>query len=61
MTDTPRRIALVTGATNGIGIWTALGLAKDGYVVGIVARDRARGEAMQKRLAEHAPARSVSE
>ena len=28
MTDTARRIALVTGATNGIGIWTALGLAK---------------------------------
>jgi len=59
MTDTPRKIALVTGATNGIGIWTALGLAKGGDVVGIVARDRARGEAMQKWLAEHAPASRI--
>jgi NAD(P)-dependent dehydrogenase (short-subunit alcohol dehydrogenase family) len=54
-----QKIALVTGATNGIGIWTALGLAKDGDVVGIVARDRARGEAMQKWLAKHAPASRI--
>jgi NAD(P)-dependent dehydrogenase (short-subunit alcohol dehydrogenase family) len=54
-----QKIALVTGATNGIGIWTALGLAKDGDVVGIVARDRARGEAMQKWLAKRAPASRI--
>ncbi len=49
-----QKIALVTGATNGIGIWTALGLAQQGYIVGIVARDRARGEAQQRWLAERA-------
>ena len=49
------KIALVTGATNGIGIWTALGLAQQGYTVGVVARDRARGEARRTWLAERAP------
>jgi NAD(P)-dependent dehydrogenase (short-subunit alcohol dehydrogenase family) len=51
-----QKIALVTGATNGIGVWTALGLAQQGYAVGIVARDRTRGEAMRTWLAERAPA-----
>ena len=53
------KIALVTGATNGIGIWTALGLAQQGYTVGIVARDRTRGTAMRTWLAERAPAGQV--
>jgi retinol dehydrogenase-14 len=50
-----QKIALVTGATHGIGIWTALGLAGGGGTVGIVARDRARGEAMRQWLMERAP------
>ena len=53
------KIALVTGATNGIGIWTALGLAQQGYTVGIVARDRTRGTAMRTWLAERAQAGQV--
>jgi retinol dehydrogenase 14 len=54
-----REYALVTGATNGIGLWTALGLAKHGYRVGVVARDRPRGEATKIWLAERAPAGQV--
>ena len=38
-------VSLVTGATGGIGRWIALGLAKAGHVVVIVARDRQRGNA----------------
>jgi NAD(P)-dependent dehydrogenase (short-subunit alcohol dehydrogenase family) len=53
------KIALVTGATHGIGIWTALGLAQQGYAVGIVARDRTRGAAMRSWLAERAPSGQV--
>ncbi len=35
---------LVTGATNGIGLETARGLAKTGAQLALVARDRAKGE-----------------
>src|SRR5579859_2728221 len=59
MADAQPKTALVTGATNGIGIWTALGLAAGGATVGIVARDRARGEEMRRWLAERAPAGRV--
>ncbi|MBI1757617.1 MAG: SDR family NAD(P)-dependent oxidoreductase [Actinobacteria bacterium] len=40
------RIALVTGATDGIGRATALGLARLGMRVVVVGRDRGRGEAV---------------
>jgi NAD(P)-dependent dehydrogenase (short-subunit alcohol dehydrogenase family) len=40
------RVCLVTGATQGIGRETALGLARLGAEVHLVARDRARGEAV---------------
>lgn len=36
---------VVTGASNGIGLETALGLARLGASVALVARDRAKGEA----------------
>jgi NAD(P)-dependent dehydrogenase (short-subunit alcohol dehydrogenase family) len=39
------RVCLVTGATRGIGRATALGLARLGADVHLVARDRVRGEA----------------
>jgi NAD(P)-dependent dehydrogenase (short-subunit alcohol dehydrogenase family) len=40
------RVCLVTGATQGIGRETALGLARLGADVHLVARDRARAEAV---------------
>lgn len=42
---------LVTGATGGIGRETALGLARAGAAVLLVARDRERGEAVAREIA----------
>jgi NAD(P)-dependent dehydrogenase (short-subunit alcohol dehydrogenase family) len=41
---TKRRIAVVTGATGGLGIVTARELARKGARVVMAARDRARAE-----------------
>jgi NAD(P)-dependent dehydrogenase (short-subunit alcohol dehydrogenase family) len=49
------RVAIVTGATHGIGVWTALGLARRGGTVVIVARDRGRGETSRRWVAERTP------
>ena len=38
------RIAIVTGASGGIGLWTAVGLAKAGAHVIMICRDARRGE-----------------
>ena len=38
------RTAIVTGANAGIGLWTAIGLAKAGAQVILVCRDSVRGE-----------------
>ncbi len=46
------RVALVTGATSGIGQETAVGLAARGAQVVLVGRDRARGEAARKDVTE---------
>lgn len=40
------RVALVTGATSGIGLETARALARDGWKVVITARDPTRGQAV---------------
>jgi NAD(P)-dependent dehydrogenase (short-subunit alcohol dehydrogenase family) len=45
------RTCLVTGATSGIGLETAKGLAREGARVLIVGRDPARGEAARREIA----------
>ena len=49
------RVAVATGATAGIGQWIALGLARAGYRVVLVGRDRARGEAVRGWIGGHVP------
>jgi NAD(P)-dependent dehydrogenase (short-subunit alcohol dehydrogenase family) len=47
----PAPIALVTGATAGIGLYTALGLAGNGFHVVMAGRDAARLERARRRVA----------
>jgi NAD(P)-dependent dehydrogenase (short-subunit alcohol dehydrogenase family) len=48
-------IAVVTGATGGIGRWIALGLARANYHVVMIARDRVRAAAAQTWITQQAP------
>ena len=48
------RIAIVTGASGGIGLWTALGLAKAGAQTVMLCRDARRGEEARRVVAERA-------
>lgn len=50
----PHRIALVTGASAGIGLYTALGLAGIGFRVIMVGRDAARIERARRLVEERA-------
>lgn len=49
------KLAIVTGASAGIGLHTALGLARAGMRVVMVGRDADRTEAARRFVAEHAP------
>lgn len=46
------KICMVTGATSGIGKATALGLARQGATVVMVARNKSKGEAARQELQE---------
>jgi NAD(P)-dependent dehydrogenase (short-subunit alcohol dehydrogenase family) len=48
----PERVALVTGASAGIGLYTALGLARAGFRVIMAGRDRARIERGRRLVGE---------
>jgi NAD(P)-dependent dehydrogenase (short-subunit alcohol dehydrogenase family) len=48
----PERVAIVTGATAGIGLYTALGLARQGMRIVVVGRDPARTERARWLVAE---------
>ncbi len=56
MTAGAERIALVTGATAGIGLYTALGLAGAGFRVILTGRDAARLEQARRTVGERAGA-----
>ncbi len=47
------RVAVVTGASSGIGLHTALGLARIGMRVVMAGRDRGRTEAARRFVTEH--------
>src|SRR6202034_857104 len=49
--DAGGRVALVTGANSGIGLATASELARRGFQVWLLCRDRARGEQAQGTIA----------
>jgi len=53
-TGSERRIAVVTGASAGIGLYTALGLARAGLHVVMTGRNPARTEAARRFVAERA-------
>lgn len=55
----PERIALVTGATSGIGTETARGLARVGFRVGLVGRDPERTERTAAEIREAVPGASI--
>ncbi len=48
------RTAIVTGASSGIGLWTAAGLAKAGAHVVMMCRDAGRGESAKDLVAQRA-------
>ncbi len=50
-----QNIAVLTGATSGLGQFVALGLARAGYHTVIVARDTQRGEATRQAILNQAP------
>jgi NAD(P)-dependent dehydrogenase (short-subunit alcohol dehydrogenase family) len=53
------KVAVVTGASAGIGLHTALGLAQAGMRVVMVGRNPARTEAARRLVAERAPGAAV--
>jgi NAD(P)-dependent dehydrogenase (short-subunit alcohol dehydrogenase family) len=58
-TGTGARTAFLTGATSGIGRWSALGLAKAGYRVIAAGRDRQRGEELRAWVTSQAPTAQI--
>ena len=49
-----QKVAVITGATSGLGQWVALGLARAGLHTVLIVRDAARGEATRRFIAERA-------
>ena len=52
-------VAVVTGATSGIGRWIALGLAQAGMTLVLTARDVSRGQAVSAWISSQLPSAQV--
>lgn len=59
MNESARQVAVITGATGGIGRWIALGIARAGYHVVMIVRDAARGDAAAAWIAQRVPDASI--
>lgn len=59
MAEMQGKTCVITGATSGIGLMTALGLAKAGARLVLVGRNPARGEAALARLKQGVPGAQV--
>ncbi len=57
--STAERVGIVTGASSGIGLYTALGLARTGMRVVMVGRDRDRTEAARRFVSDRVRAPQV--
>src|SRR5579864_6813692 len=55
--DMNDKVVLITGASSGLGLATALLLAERGAEIVMVCRDEIRGNFMRKGIAEYATAR----
>ncbi|MFI4947785.1 MAG: SDR family NAD(P)-dependent oxidoreductase [Alphaproteobacteria bacterium] len=55
----PERVALVTGASAGIGLYTAIGLARAGFHVVMAGRDAARLERARQTVIERSGATQI--
>jgi len=54
-----RPVAVITGATNGLGRLAALDLAQRGFHLGIVARSQAKVDDLRQEIGQSAPGTSV--
>ena len=59
MTDKPEKIAIVTGANNGIGFETTVGMAKAGFHVIMACRNEEKGETARSDVMMRVPAASL--
>ncbi len=57
--ESTRIVAVITGATGGIGRWIALGLARAGHHVVMIARDAGRAEAATAWITQQVPGCSI--
>jgi len=60
MADMRGKTCVITGATSGIGLRAAIGLAAAGARLVVIGRDRARGDAALARLRQAAPGVEVT-
>lgn len=55
----PATVAVITGGSGGIGMWTAIGLARRGAEVALVVRSAERGAAAREQIVRASPGARV--